>query len=139
MIMFALAMALFLGGLILGVAHFSLAYYADVRANQAAMAAVRGGASQVALGALESDVVELQPGSATTQGSALWACTQAGQQVAGAGALVSCTAQGNELTANVSILVSQFGMTETVSASYVGCPVQGYGPTAIVATNCPVT
>ena len=79
---------------LLGVAHYSLAYDADVRTNQAAMAAVRGGASQVNMAALRSDAVQLQQGSASTP-------------VARSGPALR---QGNEITAQVSIPVNFFGI-----------------------------
>jgi hypothetical protein len=146
MVMFALSMSVFLGALIVGVARFSLAYDKDVLANQAAMAAVRGGASQVDLRALQSDVVQLRPDYALTltepgdpksnQTSALWTCTQVALEIGGSGTSVTCSQSGNELTARVKIPVNLPFGAAAVTVTYSGCPVEGFGGAVEGVSNC---
>jgi hypothetical protein len=143
-VIFALVMALFLGGLLLGVARFSVAYHDYVVANEAAMEGVRSGASQLNMADLEGQVMpdgQVVPGTVVlSQPAAQQACAAAGNVVisddlgggsvgAGSGGTACSITQTNRLTATVSIVLPPFfGFGQmTVSATDSGCPVAGFG------------
>jgi hypothetical protein len=120
--MFAFSLSLVFVGLLALVGDSAVLLYQYNQVNTAALLGVQAGASAVNLTDFyETGAMTLDVGTAETQ------CRQAAQQVPGTTA--TCTAQGNQVTAQVtksiSVPVPVFGAGFTVQVTQTGQAVFG--------------